>query len=62
MKITILGGGNAGCFTALHFAYYTTIEENINDVQIELIHDKNILPEKLVKPLFLNPLNFYGVH
>ena len=55
MKITILGGGNAGCFTALHFAYYTTIEENINDVQIELIHDKNILPEKVCQATFPEP-------
>ena len=40
MKITIIGGGNAGCWTALHFAYYAP-----ESVEIELIYDKNIPPE-----------------
>ena len=22
-KITVIGGGNAGCLTALHYGYYT---------------------------------------
>ena len=42
MKITILGRGNAGCLTALHYAHYT---ENQPDVEVELIHDNNISPE-----------------
>lgn len=40
MKITIIGGGNAGCWTALHFAYYAP-----KTVEIELIYDKNIPAE-----------------
>ena len=42
MKITILGRGNAGCLTALHYAHYT---ENNPDVEVELIHDNNISTE-----------------
>lgn len=37
MKITVLGRGNAGCLTALHYAYYTKI--NNENVEVELIHD-----------------------
>jgi len=42
LKITILGRGNAGCLTALHYGHYT---ENQPDVEVELIHDNNISPE-----------------
>ena len=42
MKITILGAGNAGCMSLLHFYYYQNyINENL---QLELIYDKNIDP------------------
>jgi tryptophan halogenase len=34
MKITIIGRGNAGCLSALHFAHYT-------NEQIELVYDSN---------------------
>jgi hypothetical protein len=44
MKITVLGRGNAGCLTALHFGYYT---RNRKDISIELIYDPNIPPEKV---------------
>lgn len=37
MKITVLGRGNAGCITALHYSYYAKI--NNLDIQVELIHD-----------------------
>ena len=42
MKITILGRGNAGCFTALHYGYYT---RNLENIFIELIYDPDISPE-----------------
>ena len=42
MKIVIVGGGNAGCMTALHFGWYTRTEKNI---EVELIYDPKIPPE-----------------
>ena len=41
-KITIVGRGNAGCFTALHYGYY--LRKN-KDIEIELIYDPNIPTE-----------------
>ena len=42
MKITILGAGNAGCVSLLHFYY---IQKFINQsLELELIYDKNIDP------------------
>jgi hypothetical protein len=52
MKITILGGGNAGCFTALHYAYYTRDIENIS---VELIYDPDSYPEKVGQATLLDP-------
>lgn len=42
MKITIVGAGNAGCFTALHYAWYSRHDESI---EIELRHDPSVSPE-----------------
>ena len=39
MKIIIVGGGNAGVWTALHYGYYTLNNKNI---EVELIHDSEI--------------------
>ncbi len=39
MKITIVGAGNAGVITALHYAYYTRYFGNY---EIELVYDPNI--------------------
>ena len=42
MKITILGAGNAGCVSLLHFYY---IQKFVNQsLELELIYDKNIDP------------------
>jgi tryptophan halogenase len=43
-KITFLGRGNAGCLSALHYAYYTRKNKNI---EIELIYDPETPPEKV---------------
>lgn len=40
MKITVLGKGNAGVLTALHYAYYTKFRDE--KYEIELIYDSNI--------------------
>jgi len=42
MKITILGRGNAGCISAMHFAYYRKFIDT--KVEIDLIYDSNIPP------------------
>lgn len=42
MLITILGRGNAGCLTALHYGHYT---KKVSDIKVELIYDKNIPTE-----------------
>ena len=52
MKITILGRGNAGCLTALHYGYYT---RNIKNIFIELIHDPDTSPEKVGQATLLDP-------
>jgi len=45
MKIAIVGAGNAGCITALHFAWYAKkAQENI---EVELIHDPNLPSENV---------------
>ena len=49
MKITIVGAGNAGCLTALHYAFFT---KNRSDVEIELIHNPEISPEKVGQATF----------
>ena len=40
MKIGIVGGGNAGCWTALHFAFYGK-----GEIEVDLFYDPNIPPE-----------------
>ena len=52
MKITILGRGNAGCLTALHYAYYARKRK---DISIELLYDPNIPPEKVGQATLLEP-------
>jgi hypothetical protein len=46
MKITVLGRGNAGCLTALHYQYYSQFLKN-KKLEIELIHDSSIPPIKV---------------
>ena len=39
MKICVVGAGNAGVITALHYAHYT---RDFGDIEIELVHDPEI--------------------
>ena len=41
MKISVVGGGNAGCFTALHLGWWS----RSSDIEIELVHNPEIKPE-----------------
>ena len=49
MKISVVGGGNAGCFTALYAAWHR------KDIEVELIYNPNILPERVGQATLLNP-------
>ena len=44
VKISIIGAGNAGSNTALHYAWHTRKEK---DVEIELIYNPDIPPERI---------------
>ena len=48
MKISIVGGGNAGVFTALYFAWYGKDE-------VELIYNPEIPPERVGQATLLDP-------
>ena len=41
MKISVVGGGNAGCFTALQLGWWS----RNSDIEIELVHNPEIKPE-----------------
>jgi len=46
MKITVLGRGNAGCLTALHYHHFSQFLKD-QKVEVELIHDSNTPPIKV---------------
>ena len=49
MKISVVGGGNGGCFTALYLAWHC------KDIEVELIYNPEILPERVGQATLLNP-------
>ena len=49
MKISVVGGGNGGCFTALYIAWHR------KDIEVELIYNPEILPERVGQATLLNP-------
>tara|TARA_B100000287_G_C20566286_1_gene754638 strand:+ start:126 stop:1250 length:1125 start_codon:yes stop_codon:yes gene_type:complete len=54
MKISVLGAGNAGCFTALNYAWRS---RKYDHIQIELIHNPEIPSEKVGQGTFPNALH-----
>ncbi len=44
MKIVIVGGGNAGCITALEWGFFAQTWEGPSTLEVELIHDPNDKP------------------
>ena len=50
-KITVVGGGNAGCFTALYCAWMGKEK----DFEVELIYDPEIPPERVGQATVLEP-------
>ena len=51
MKISVVGAGNAGSFTALHWAWYT----RDLDVEVELIYNPETPPERVGQATLLDP-------
>ncbi len=52
MKVSIVGAGNAGCFTALHTAWYT---RKNTEVEVELIYNPDIPAERVGQATVLDP-------
>ena len=50
MKITVVGAGNGGCFTALFLAWHLK-----QDAEVELIYNPNIKPERVGQATLLDP-------
>ena len=50
MKIAVVGAGNAGTFTALHYGWYT---RNNPDIEVELIYNPDTQPERVGQALVL---------
>jgi tryptophan halogenase len=59
MKLTIIGRGNAGCISALHFYHYSNYF-NLN-MEIELIYDSKIEPVPVGQATTLDLVNFLWV-
>jgi len=60
MKIVVVGAGNAGCFAALHYGEFTKYKWPwlTESVEVELIHNPDILPEKVGQATFQEAPNF----
>ena len=43
MKVTVVGAGNGGSFTALHWGWYSRDK----DVEVELIYNPDTPPERV---------------
>ena len=56
MKISIVGAGNAGCFTALYYSWYGRKK----DLEVELIHDPNIAPQEVGQATLLGAPELLG--
>ena len=51
MKIVIVGAGNAGCFTALHYAWYS----RGSDIEVELVYNPAVKPERVGQATLVDP-------
>ena len=56
MKVSIVGAGNAGIFTALYYSWYGRKK----DLEVELIHDPNIPPEEVGQATLLGAPELLG--
>tara|TARA_B100001113_G_scaffold349104_1_gene343997 strand:+ start:89 stop:1198 length:1110 start_codon:yes stop_codon:yes gene_type:complete len=51
MKVSVVGGGNAGVFTALYYGWYG----KALDIEVDLIYNPEILPEPVGQATLLDP-------
>lgn len=49
MKITVVGAGNGGCFTALFLGWH------LKDAEVELIYNPNVKPERVGQATLIDP-------
>ena len=49
MKVSVVGGGNAGVFTALYLSHY------VNGIEVDLIYNPKIPPERVGQATILDP-------
>ena len=54
MKVAIVGAGNGGSFTALHWGWYTRTEK---DIEVELIYNPENQPERVGQATLLDAPN-----
>ena len=45
MKVAVVGAGNGGSFTALHWGWYSKFAEK--DIEVELIYNPDAPPERV---------------
>ena len=45
MKVAVVGAGNGGSFTALHWGWYSKFAEK--DIEVELIYNPDTQPERV---------------
>ena len=43
-KIAVVGAGNGGCLTALHYGFHSRHDE---DIEVELLYDPNVPSERV---------------
>ena len=49
MKITVVGAGNGGCFTALFLGWH------LKDAEVELIYNPKVKPERVGQATLIDP-------
>ena len=58
MKVAIVGAGNGGSFTALHWGWYSKFAEK--DIEVELIYNPEYQPERVGQATLLMHHIFCG--
>ena len=54
MKVVVIGAGNGGCFTALHWGWFTRYD---SDVEVELIYNPDISSESVGQATLIDAPN-----
>ena len=54
-KVSVVGGGNAGCITALYLSWYK------KELEVELIYNPDVPCERVGQASVLDPPKLYGL-